>query len=789
MTGLSNLSAPNPEDVFEAGFALLDALPMMVAYVGREERFQYANRAFAADAGAPAEQVVGGELRDYLGARLYTAIRPHILRALGGEEVSFTFEVPPEGQEEPAAGAGGRMLRARYTPYEADGAVDGFFMLIEDITEQTKTRRDLADAAEFFRDIAASVPGVAFQYEWSGNGSGRFNYLSPQLENWIGLDCEIVMADPTILKDYVHPDDVEGLRASVESAWQRHGTWSWRGRIQAPDGRHIFTQGIARPRHAADGHVVWSGIFLDISEQKQVERVLKETAAFFHDIATTIPGIVYRFVQDEDGARRFDYISPQLADITGLKPQDVIADANAYLDRIHPDDRPAFEDSIAHSARTLQLRTWEGRIRSGGGDYNWVRGASLPRRQRDGSIVWNGVVLDVTDHKVTEQKLREAQKMEAVGQLTGGLAHDFNNLLAVIGGNLELLEDDLADRPRERSMASKARQAAMRGSDVTQRLLAFARRQPLSPRVIDLNHLVRRTTELLEHALGPGIEVATAPLAARHTVRVDPGQLENALINLAMNARDAMPDGGVVTVETADVELDSAYAREHPDVEPGRYAVLSVSDTGVGMPQESIDKAFEPFFTTKPPDKGTGLGLPMVYGFLKQSGGHASVHSKVGEGTTVRLYLPHANEDATAVPATAPSKISTRASPGEVVLLVDNEPDLRAAIAEMLVAAGYGVRTAEDGPAALGELEAAPRVDLLLTDVVLDSRMNGRELAETARGRRNVAVLCMSGFTGDVPDAELQSIGDAPILRKPFCRRELGRRVREAIDSRNFWSR
>jgi PAS domain S-box-containing protein len=783
------MPARNVESTFQAGFAVLDALPLMIAYVGHDQHFQYANRAFAADAGLPAERIVGRSLREHLGAAAYATVLPHVLRVLGGEDASFTFEIQPEEQGESAAGRSERLLRAKCTPDEADGAVAGFFMVIEDITEQTRARRNLADAAEFFRDIAASVPGVAFQYERTENDSGRFNYLSPQLEDWIGLDCELVMADPTKLKACIHPDDVEGLRASVESAWHRRGTWSWRGRILAPDGRHIFAQGIARPRHAADGHVVWSGILLDISEQKQVERVLKETAAFFHDIATTIPGIVYRFVQDEDGTRRFDYISPQLADITGLKPQDVIADANAYLDRIHPDDRPAFEESVAQSAKTLQLRTWEGRIRSGGSGYNWVRGASLPRRQRDGSIVWNGVVLDVTDHKVMEQKLREAQKMEAVGQLTGGLAHDFNNLLAVIGGNLELLEDDLAESPRERSMASKARQAAMRGSDVTQRLLAFARRQPLSPRVIDLNLLVRRTTELLEHALGPGIEVATAPLAARHTVRVDPGQLENALINLAMNARDAMPDGGVVTVETADVELDSAYAREHPDVEPGRYAVLSVSDTGVGMPQESIDKAFEPFFTTKPPDKGTGLGLPMVYGFLKQSGGHASVHSKVGEGTTVRLYLPHANEDATSVPASAPSKISTRANSGEVVLLVDNEPDLRAAIAEMLAGAGYGLRVADDGLTALAQLEAAPRVDLLLTDVVLDSRMNGRELAETARSRRNLAVLCMSGFTGDVPDVELQAISDAPMLRKPFCRRELGRRVREAIDSRNFRSR
>ncbi|MEJ0071133.1 MAG: ATP-binding protein [Pseudomonadota bacterium] len=343
------------------------------------------------------------------------------------------------------------------------------------------------------------------------------------------------------------------------------------------------------------------------------------------------------------------------------------------------------------------------------------------------------VVLDVTARKAAEEQLRQSQKMEAVGQLTGGMAHDFNNLLGVILGNLGLLQDGGRDDPDFEAFVEEAIVAGRRGADLTRSLLAFARRQPLRPTRVDPNELVPQMTMLLRRTLGEQIEIALDLASDLWPVLVDPAQLESALVNLATNARDAMPKGGRLSIATANRQLDDAYAAEHPDVVPGDYAMLQVSDTGSGMSREVIAKVFEPFFTTKPRGQGTGLGLSMVFGFIKQSGGHINVYSEVGVGTTFRLYMPRLL--APAETAVGPIAVAMPRGNGERILVVEDEPAMRRVVVRQLNQLGYDTAEAENAAAALHVLEADGAFDLLFSDVVMAGKADGFDLARRVGAR------------------------------------------------------
>jgi PAS domain S-box-containing protein len=394
-----------------------------------------------------------------------------------------------------------------------------------------------------------------------------------------------------------------------------------------------------------------------------------------------------------------------------------------------------------------------------------------------------GTLSDITERKKLEEQLHQAQKMEALGQLTGGVAHDFNNLLAVILGNSELLGLSLrAGDKRQCERLDAIIRATTLGGELTQRLLAFARKQALRPQVVDLEASVAATAEILHRTLGETIEIETVGAGDLWPCKVDPSQLENALLNLALNARDAMPNGGKLTIETANVHLDDAYAAGHPGAAPGQYVMLAVTDTGGGMTPEVLEHAFEPFYTTKEVGKGSGLGLSMVYGFARQSDGHATVHSEAPRGTTVKLYLPRAqHESIEAQPRQQDAGDLT--ARGESVLVVEDDPDVRALAVNVLGSLGYRVREAGTGKAALEMLEGETQVDLLLTDVVLPGGMGGPDLAERARRRHaGLKVLYMSGY----PENAMGNVGymanDTLLLQKPFRTEDLARRVRVVLE-------
>ena len=473
--------------------------------------------------------------------------------------------------------------------------------------------------------------------------------------------------------------------------------------------------------------------------------------------------------------------SPQIAAIFGWPEPVEEIPLQAFLAAVHETDRQPLSQTIARCAK-------------GGGPYRQEFRINRP----DGSvrIIWSegfqdggtrtaaaGVVAicqDVTDRRMAERQLAQALKMEGVGQLTGGVAHDFNNLLTVIIGNLDMLAEWPGADARARETAEIALRAADRGADLVRSLLAFSRKQPLQPRVVDLNEIVLETDHLLRRTLGEQVELETSPERKIWLTMVDPAQLQAALLNLAVNARDSMTQGGKLTIETGNVVLDEHYALQNADAKPGAYVLLAVSDTGSGIPAAMLDRVFEPFFTTKEPGKGTGLGLSMVYGFIRQSNGHIKIYSEVGHGTTVKLYLPRSETAARVeAPATAVEPDQTG---NETVLVVEDDAMVRDFVVQQLQQLGYRTRLAGNGREALAALDDGAGIDLLLTDVILPGALTGKQVADAAQRRRpDLKVLFMSGYTENAIVHHGRLDPGVLLLPKPFRATDLARMVRRAI--------
>jgi signal transduction histidine kinase len=401
---------------------------------------------------------------------------------------------------------------------------------------------------------------------------------------------------------------------------------------------------------------------------------------------------------------------------------------------------------------------------------------------RNGGII--GIGADVTEQLRIEEQLRAAQRMEALGQLTGGMAHDFNNYLGVIIGNLDLLKERMSGDAATNRYVDAALDGAMRGAELTQSLLAFSRRKRLDPRLIDLNARVDAVAKLLGRTLGERIEIVVSLGPDVWPVEVDAAQLDSCIVNVATNARDAMPEGGTLTIASRNEILDQDYARLNAGALPGEYALIEITDTGSGMSEATIERAFEPFFTTKGPGHGTGLGLSMAYGFVRQSGGHIKIYSEVGRGTTVRIYLPRARS-AEFIEYAAPVRAAPFARGSETVLVVEDNDQMRATAVEQLASLGYRVIEAENGDAALQILDQRDQpVHLLFSDLVMPGALDGYALAQRAVERRpGIRVLLTSGFPGDT----LKRIGtDGKAFRligKPYRKEDLARAVRHALTS------
>jgi nitrogen-specific signal transduction histidine kinase/CheY-like chemotaxis protein len=389
---------------------------------------------------------------------------------------------------------------------------------------------------------------------------------------------------------------------------------------------------------------------------------------------------------------------------------------------------------------------------------------------------------DLTEKQAAEAQLRHIQKMDAIGQLTGGVAHDFNNILTVITGTIGILEESVADRPELVAITRLIDEAAERGANLTKHLLAFARKQPLQPREVDVNALVLEAAKLLHPTLGENVEITPLLAADAWTALVDPNQLSTAVLNLALNARDAMPNGGKLALETSNIYLDENYASMHSEVIPGNYVMVAVSDTGTGIPAALVERVFDPFFTTKEVGKGTGLGLSMVFGFVKQSGGHIKVYSEEGHGTSVKMYLPRATGlDQTA----AEAAISANVEGGtETVLVVEDDSLVRRYVMTQIESLGYITFEAANAREALQIIDGAPTLDLLFTDVIMPGEMNGRQLVDEALKRRpSLKTLYTSGYTENAIVHHGRLDSGVLLLAKPYRKSELARMLRLALGS------
>jgi PAS domain S-box-containing protein len=536
----------------------------------------------------------------------------------------------------------------------------------------------------------------------------------------------------------------------------------------------------------------------DITKRKDAERTLaatqealRESDARHRHIVANTPGMVYQFAYRPDGTKGYTFVSEAARTIFGIDPEAALRDPEALLGLVHPEE----VDELRRHARAVaeaggEFR-WEGRVILASGEERYIEVVARDQHAADGTLLSDGLVVDVTGRRRTEQALvssqeqfRQAQKMEAVGRLAGGIAHDFNNLLTVIKASTGFLMEELDSADPRREDARQIAEAAERAARLTRQLLAFSRKQILDPRVLDLNTVVENLRPMLARLIGEDITI-DARLAPRPgSIMADVGQLEQVLINLAVNARDAMPEGGRITIETAEVMLDEPYAadcaqREHCTVVPGQYVMLAVSDTGAGMPPEVRSRVFEPFYTTKGAGKGTGLGLSTVYGIVKQSGGHVWVYSEAGEGTVFKLYFPRLEQAATA-PLRRTGEFPARGS--ETVLLVEDEAAVRQLARRILERQGYRVLESNNGRDALARATAHEgRIDLILTDVVMPE-MSGRALVERLSAvRPNAAIVYMSGYTDDDVLRRGMLEPGSMFIQKPFNPRALLRIVRDAL--------
>jgi PAS domain S-box-containing protein len=622
---------------------------------------------------------------------------------------------------------------------------------------------------------------------------------------------ELEVSDEEFLA-FIHPDDRARAAAIFGAPDDFSEAYEVQYRIIRPNGEVRVVLEVGESMYDAAGNVVGNfGTLQDITERARAEEALRESESRYREIFEDSPFAIW----EEDWSslkRMIDELAAQgvenwqtyfalhpeqlqkaydLPEVTGISREaleifrapskDVlIAPTKGRL--VTSGELEGFGEVLVSFIAGRFSHEVEARdIRLDGSEVIIRNRATIPPAHRDD---WSRVLYaidDITERKATEAQLRQAQKMEAVGQLTGGVAHDFNNLLAVVYGNLELIEDKLAEDDRLRGYVRKALGAAERGAILTQRLLAFSRKQALRPEAINAGRLVSGMTEMLRRALGETIEIEVVSDSGLWAGSADPAQLENALLNLAINARDAMPEGGKLTIETSNARLDDDYAAAQEDVAPGQYVLLAVTDTGTGMPPDVCARALEPFFTTKDVGKGSGLGLSMVFGFVKQSGGHLSIYSEVGEGTSVKIYLPRVRttESETVRPETQGDIPLAR---GETLLVVEDDVEVRTLVVSLLRDLGYGIREAGNAKAALSLLDELPRPNLLLTDVVLPNGMSGRDLVEVVERRLpGTAVLYMSGYSEDSIVHHGRLDEGVLLLQKPFRMADLARAVRRAL--------
>jgi PAS domain S-box-containing protein len=621
--------------------------------------------------------------------------------------------------------------------------------------------------------VLETIPDALFSVDAS---LGNLFYISQAAERVFGFAADEMLRDPQSWRKSLHPDDLATVLDGFSRAVQDGAAQTVEGRFKHPDGSWRWIQlHVAAVSDGPGAPVRLDGVAHDVTDRRRAEEELQRTESDYRGLVDAAPLGIYRSTLDG----RYRTVNPALITMLGYGRAEELLRLDIARDVFaEPDGRARLLAQFEHADEARAEAQWKRKD----GSLITVQLHIRLVRDASGSIDgYDGLVEDVTEQRSLENQFRQAQRLEAVGRLAGGVAHDFNNVLTAITGYTELMLEDTGPRDPKREDLLEIRAAAGRATALTRQLLAFSRKQVLQTRVLDVNDVVRTLAKMLQRLIGEDVKLESALAPALGAVRADPGQLEQVILNLAVNSRDAMPGGGRLTIETANVVLDEDYVHRHTGAAAGRHVLLAVSDTGCGMDAETQAHIFEPFFTTKELGKGTGLGLATVYGIVKQSGGHLWVYSEPGKGTTFKIYFPQVD----AVIETA--ELASAAQPvmggRETVLVAEDEPAVREIVTEVLAKKGYQVLRAPDGQTAL-ELARAHdgAIQLLLTDIVMPG-LTGRELADALRAERpGVRVLYMSGYTDDAVVRHGVLEEGMPYLQKPFAPNALAVKVREVLE-------
>ncbi len=746
---------------------VIDSIPQRVFWKDRDSVYLGCNRSFARDAGLDDPALIVGktdlELAWKATGHLYVA----------DDRLVMESNMAKVDIEEPMTFTDGRTiwLRTSKVPlHDESGAVLGVLGAYEDITEQRQAASDLQESEERFRaTFEQAAVGIAHVAP-----DGRWLRVNERLCEMVGYTREELLAGS--FQEITHPDDLpadlENVRKVLAGDIRNFGMEKRYIRKDRTAAWIALTVALARDAEGRPKYFI--SVIEDIEPRRRAEA---ERTRLAEIVEQASEGVI---MTDVDG--NITYVNPAFERISGYSRTEVEGQNPRFLKSGRQDAK--FYTELWRTITSGGV--WSGHFinRRKDGRLFEEEGSIFPVRDHAGQIVsYVAIKRDVTEEVRLNEQLLQAQKMESVGRLAGGIAHDFNNLLTAILGYAELAAGRL--KPEDPSLLdlSEIDKAAQRAADLTRQLLAFSRKQVLELRVIDLNRVVSNTHKLLRRLIGEDVELVLSLKERLGSVKADTGQIEQVLLNLAVNSRDAMPKGGKLTIETSEIELDESYSTFHFDVPPGPYVVLAVSDTGTGMDAKTLSHVFEPFFTTKEAGKGTGLGLSTVYGVVKQSGGHVTAYSEPGVGTTFKIYLPRV-EDAPETDRTS-SAPAALAGGTQTILVVEDEEAIRRLTCRVLEAQGYTVLSAASGGEALLLLEKHAReIHLLITDVVMPA-VSGRELARSAAALRPLMkVLFMSGYTDNVIVHHGVLDAGTAFLQKPFTPRSLAQKVREVLDAR-----
>ncbi|HEX6533723.1 MAG TPA: PAS domain S-box protein [Gemmatimonadaceae bacterium] len=659
--------------------------------------------------------------------------------------------------------------------HDQGGAPLHLIGVAEDLSERKRAEAALRESETRFAHVAANVPGMVYQYAYRPDGTMGYTFVSEGARTIFGVAPEAALRDPAALIDLIHPDERPQFLTLARNAAEALGSFRWEGRVVLRSGEERFVQIAARDQRLSDGSIVSDGLVMDVTEPHRAARRLEESEQRYRSLFDHNPDAVFSL--DTDG--RFLSANPACELVTGYPPEELLG--RSFVPLIVPEDletaNATFRTTVGGTATYNQVA-----IRHRSGHRMEIGVTGLPIIVGGRVVGVFGIAKDLTATRALERQLRQAQKMEAVGRLAGGVAHDFNNLLTVIRSYSGFAIEQLPEHAPARADLAEVCKASDRAAVLTRQLLAFSRQQVLKPRRLDLNATVSSLTGMLRRLIGEDIRVETELAPAELNVLADPGQLEQVLVNLAVNARDAMPEGGTLRLRTEAVTVDERSVPERPGVVPGAYAALVVEDSGVGIEADALQKVFEPFYTTKGAGKGTGLGLATVYGIVRQSGGHVSAESTPGRGSRFTVLLPRVALAADA--GTAASSAMVPPCGTETILLVEDDGSVRSAIRRQLERLGYTVREAANGRDALA-LAASPaeRIDLVLTDVVMPE-LSGRALVERlAAHRPELRAVYMSGYTDDEIVRRGMAQPESVFLEKPFTFERLADVVRQALDA------